>query len=82
MLAYMIAASESTPDPIMVNLTTYARSSQAGFPGAMIVTVAVVLPSFLIILLILRSTEKVLRNQYVQAVLRGMEPCMIGIYCI
>jgi len=77
MLAYMIAASESTPDPIMVNLTTYARSSQAGFPGAMIVTVAVVLPSFLIILLILRSTE-----QYVQAVLRGMEPCMIGIYCI
>jgi len=77
MLAYMIAASESTPDPIMVNLTTYARSSQAGFPGAMIVTVAVVLPSFLVILLILRSTE-----QYVQAVLRGMEPCMIGIYCI
>ena len=34
MLTYMIAVSESTPGPIMVNLATYVGSSQAGFLGA------------------------------------------------
>ena len=34
MLTYMIAVSESSPGPIMVNLATYVGSSQAGFPGA------------------------------------------------
>lgn len=51
-LTYMIAVSESTPGPIMVNLATYIGSSQAGFFGAFIATLAVVLPSFMIILLI------------------------------
>lgn len=32
-LAYMIAVSESTPGPIMVNLATYVGSNQAGFWG-------------------------------------------------
>ena len=38
-LAYMIAVSESTPGPIMVNLATYVGSSQAGLIGAIIATV-------------------------------------------
>ena len=53
MLTYMIAVSESTPGPIMVNLATYVGSSQAGFWGSLIATTAVVLPSFIIILLIM-----------------------------
>ena len=46
MLTYMIAGSESTPGPIMVNLATYIGSSQAGFLGAVIATLAVVLPGY------------------------------------
>ncbi len=79
MLTYMIAVSESTPGPIMVNLATYVGSSQAGFRGALIATAAVVLPSFLIILLIMAALKKLLKNPYVQAILRGMKPCMVGI---
>lgn len=79
MLTYMIAVSESTPGPIMVNLATYVGSSQAGFWGALIATTAVVLPSFIIILLIMILLKKALMNPYVQAVLRGLKPCMIGI---
>ena len=78
MLTYMIAVSESTPGPIMVNLATYVGSSQAGFWGALIATAAVVLPSFIIILLIMVLLKKLLKNPYVQAVLRGMKPCIIG----
>jgi len=79
MLTYMIAVSESTPGPIMVNLATYVGSSQAGFPGALIATAAVVLPSFIIILLIMVLLKHLLKSPYVQAVLRGLKPCMIGI---
>ena len=78
-LAYMIAVSESTPGPIMVNLATYVGSSQAGLWGALLATLAVVLPSFLIILLITALLKTVLKNKYVQAVLRGLKPCVIGI---
>ena len=79
MLTYMIAVSESTPGPIMINLATYAGTSQAGFLGALIATMAVVLPSFIIVLLVTALLSKVVKNKYVQAVLRGVKPCMIGI---
>ena len=79
MLTYMIAVSESTPGPIMINLATYVGSSQAGFLGAFIATLAVVLPSFAIILLITALLKTVIRHPYVQAVLQGLKPCVIGI---
>ena len=79
MLTYMIAVSESTPGPIMVNLATYVGSSQAGLLGAAIATLAVVLPSFLIILLVTALLKTALKNRYIQAVLRGLKPCVIGI---
>ena len=79
MLTYMIAVSESTPGPIMVNLATYVGSSQAGLAGSVVATLAVVLPSFLIVLLLTILLKTALKNPYVQAVLRGIKPCMIGI---
>ncbi|MDO5145846.1 MAG: chromate transporter [Eubacteriales bacterium] len=78
-LSYMIAVSESTPGPIMVNLATYVGSSQAGFPGAVLATLAVVLPSFVIILLVTATVTNLLKNRYMQAVLSGLKPCIIGI---
>jgi len=78
-LAYMIAVSESTPGPIMINLATYVGSSRAGFAGALVATLSVVLPSFLIILLITALMTSVLKNKYIQAVMRGLKPCVAGI---
>jgi chromate transporter len=77
MLTYMIAVSESTPGPIMVNLATYVGSSQAGLLGSIIATLAVVLPSFIIILLVMVLLKTALKNKYVQAVLRGLKPCIM-----
>lgn len=78
-LSYMIAVSESTPGPIMVNLATYVGSSQAGFLGAAIATAAVVLPSYFIILLLITLLQNLLRKPWLQAILGGLKPCMIGI---
>lgn len=78
-LTYMIAISESTPGPIMVNMATYIGSSQGGLLGASIATIAVVLPAFCIILLVMILLKTVLDHPYVKAVLKGLKPCIIGI---
>ena len=78
MLTDMIAVSESTPGPIMVNLATYVGSSQAGIPGAAVATLASILPAFVIILLIMMIMKKFLNNRYVQAVMKGLQACVIG----
>lgn len=79
MVTYMIAVSESTPGPIMVNLATYVGSTKAGLAGALIATFAVILPAFVVILLIVSVLENLYANRYVQAVLQGVKPCVIGI---
>lgn len=79
MLSYMIAVSESTPGPIMVNLATYVGTSQAGLPGAMLATFAVVMPSFLIVLLITAVLSRLIKNSCVQSVLNCVKPAMAGI---
>ena len=78
-LSYMIAVSESTPGPIMINLATFVGSREAGIGGALLATFAVVLPSFVIILLVTAAMKNALKNPYVQALLRGLKPSIIGI---
>ena len=78
-LTYMIAVSESTPGPIMVNLATYVGVTQAGALGGLLATLAVVLPSFLVILAVMGLLKNTMGNKYVQAVLRGVKPCVVGI---
>lgn len=78
-ITYMVAVSESTPGPIMVNMATYVGSAQAGILGSALATFAVVLPSFVIILLITALLNTVVKHPWVQAVLRGLKPCVIGI---
>ena len=78
-LTYMIAVSESTPGPIMVNMAAYVGSVKGGILGALIATAAVVLPAFAIILLIMILLNKLLQNKYVKAALNGLKPCIIGI---
>lgn len=79
MLTYMIAVSESTPGPIMVNLATFVGQSQGGLLGAIIATLAVVLPSFIIILLVVTLFSKVLKHPISKKMLQGIKPAMVGI---
>ena len=78
-IAYIIAVSESTPGPIMVNMATYVGSTQGGIFGAFLATFGVVLPAFVIILLIMVLLKNILGNKYVQAVLQGLKACVVGI---
>lgn len=61
-LSEVTAVAESTPGPIAINCATYIGSKKAGFPGAALATLGVVLPSFVIILLISKFMEGLLEN--------------------
>lgn len=78
-LTYMIAVSESTPGPIMVNLATYIGYSVGGAAGSVIATLGTVLPAFLIMLLVATVLKKFIENIYVQKVLDGMKASVTGV---
>jgi len=78
-LLNVIAVAESTPGPIAVNMATFVGASQAGFWGALVATLGVILPSFVIILLIAALIRNLLRYAGVKAFLRGIRPCVIGL---
>ncbi len=78
-LTYMIAVSESTPGPIMVNLATYVGAQKAGLAGALVSTFGVVLPSFIVILLVMGLLKALIKNKYFQALLRGMKFAVTGV---
>lgn len=78
-LTYMIAVSESTPGPIMVNLATYIGSDRAGLAGALTATAASCLPAFVIILILMAAMKKFLEKKPAKAALGMMKVCVAGI---
>ena len=77
--AYLLAISESTPGPIMVNTATYIGNEVGGLLGSVIATLMACLPAFVIILILSMVLKNFLKNAYVQAILNGIKPCIIGI---
>ena len=75
----MIAVAESTPGPIAVNISTFVGSSQGGVLGALLATLGVILPSFIIILIIAALISNFLKYKGVQAFLGGVRPCVVGL---
>ncbi|MDD3958516.1 MAG: chromate transporter [Candidatus Izemoplasmatales bacterium] len=79
LLVDFVAISESTPGPFAVNNATFIGFSQYGVLGAIITTLGVILPSFLIILFVAQFFRKVSSNTYVRGFLSGVRPIIIGI---
>ena len=74
-----IAVAESTPGPLAVNMATFIGSEQGGFLGALVATLGVVLPSFIIILIIAALITNLLKYAGVKSVLQGIRPTIVGL---
>lgn len=73
----MVAISESTPGPIAINSATYIGYKTAGFWGSLAATVAVSIPSFVIIFLISIFFDAFLSLTYVAYAFKGIQVCVI-----
>lgn len=74
-----IAISESTPGPFAINMATFIGYNQQGILGAIMATLGVVMPSFIIILIIAKAFHKFASNKYVVGFLSGVKPVVVGI---
>ena len=65
--------AESTPGPIAINAATYVGFKKGGIPGSVAATVAMVLPSFVIIYLISTVLNRFLEITWVANAFRGIK---------
>ena len=74
-----IAICESTPGSLAINMATFIGTKKGGLLGAIISTIGVVIPSFIIILLIVNIIKNYLDNKYLNKFLQGIRPTIIAL---
>ena len=72
----MLAIAESTPGPIAINSSTYIGYKLAGFFGSLFATIAVCLPSLIIIYLISLFFDRFLEFTIVANAFKGIQVCV------
>lgn len=77
----LLAVSESTPGPIMVNTATMVGYDQAGVAGSFLATLGVVLPSFVIILMVPILAKKIGKRYFIRNAMEGIKPCIAAVIC-
>ena len=78
-IANTVAVSESTPGPIGINMATYVGYHMFGVPGAILTTLSLILPSFIIIVILVGLMDRYSQNRIVKAVFAGLRPAAIGL---
>ena len=76
----IVAISQMTPGPIGINSATYVGFTATGSVwGSIIATLAVVLPSFILMLAISKFFLKYQKHPAVEAVFSGLRPAVVGL---
>lgn len=74
-----IAIAESTPGVFAVNISTFIGFNQFGIIGAIVATIGVSLPSFIIIVIIAKIFHKFADNKFIVGFLHGAKPIIVGV---
>ena len=69
----VVAIAESTPGPIAINVATYIGYKLKGFAGAVIATVGICIPSFVIMYLVSLFYEQFMEITLVAAAFKGIQ---------
>ena len=73
----MVALAESTPGPIAINSATYIGYKQMKFLGALIATIGICIPSFIIIFVISLFFDEFMSLTLVQYAFQGIQVCVV-----
>jgi len=73
----VVAIAESTPGPIAINVATYIGYKLKGFGGAVVATVGMCLPSFVIMYLVSLFYEQFMEITLVAAAFKGIQICVV-----
>ena len=75
----MVALSQMTPGPVSINIATFIGYTVGGFWGSMVATAAIVIPSLLLLVFVLRFLFKNKENFIVKTTLSSMKPVIAGL---
>ena len=75
----IVGIAEMTPGPIAVNAATFVGYRSAGVVGSLVATLAVVLPSFVSVLLVSKVWENYKDSRAVQSIFAGIRPTVAGL---
>lgn len=76
----MIAVSQITPGPIGINCATYSGYLATGNAlGAFVATIALILPSYILMMLMAKILLKHHNNPYVEGAMSGLRPAVVGL---
>lgn len=78
-LTDFIAISEATPGPFAINIATFIGNTVGGVGGAIVATIAVILPSLVIIIIIASILKKFIKNKYVRGALNCVKPIVLAL---
>ncbi len=78
-LTDMIAVSSITPGPLGVNVATYSGFVTTGLFGALVSTTAVVLPSYIIVIIVSKLLSKFKENKHVNSAIYALKPAGCGL---
>ena len=73
----VVAIAESTPGPIAINVATYIGYKLKGVVGAVVATVGMCLPSFVIMYLVSLFYEQFMEITLVAAAFKGIQICVV-----
>ena len=73
----VVAIAESTPGPIAINVATYIGYKLKGFWGALIATIGICFPSFVIMYLVSLFYEQFMEIKFVAAAFKGVQICVV-----
>jgi len=76
-----LALGQLTPGPVLM-IAAYVGYKLAGVAGAAVAATAAFLPSFVIMLAILPTLDRVRQMTWVKAVMKGMAPAVIGVLAV
>lgn len=74
-----VAVSESTPGPFAINMATFVGNQVGGVLGSALATLGVVLPSFIIILIVVKIYDQFRKSKLVKGAMSGLKPAVVGL---
>jgi len=75
----VLAISQTAPGAISINTATYVGFNIGGMSGAIVATLALCTPSFILMYFVIKTLLKNAENRYVQYIFSGLRPAVAGL---
>ena len=78
----MIAVSNLTPGPIGINMATFAGYKAGGLLSSAVGTIAMVLPSIILVTIVSKLLKKYRDNCYIDYIMYGLRPAAVALISV